>query len=348
MKLSTVKSAVMAAIATQTPVMLQGAPGVGKSDIIREVADELGFRVIDIRLSQLDPVDLRGIPSVTNGTTTWNVPAFLPKDPDEKVLIFLDEINSAPQAVQAAAYQLVLDRKLGEYELPKNVVLVAAGNRTTDKAIVNQMATPLKNRFMHLKVDVNYQDWCNWALSAGIDPMIIAFQRYNNGKYLHEMLAAETETDAKKRAQMTDNLRVNNAFATPRTWAYASRFMKQGLDNAMIRVVLEGCIGEVATTEFMGYNKYWSQIPDLDKVVKEPKKVNVPDNQIVCYAVAMALVPRADKDTLENIMTYLGRMSDEYMVVFLKDVSRAKPELLMEPVFTEWVDKVGSDLLLGD
>lgn len=347
MKLSTVKKAVVAAINTQTPVMLQGAPGVGKSDIIREVAKELGYRVIDIRLSQLDPVDLRGIPSVKDGTTTWNVPGFLPQDPNEKVLIFLDEINSAPQAVQAAAYQLVLDRKLGEYELPDNVVLVAAGNRTTDKAIVNQMATPLKNRFMHVAVDVDYQDWCNWALSAQINPMIIAFQRYNNGKYLHEMLAAEVETDSKRREAMMNNLRVNNSFATPRTWAYASRFMNLGLDDGMLRIVLQGCIGEVAATEFIGYNKYWSQIPDLDRVVKEPKKVATPVDQIVCYAVAMALVPRANVETFENIMVYLARMSDEYTVVFLKDISRAKPELMSEPTFMDWVDKVGADLLLG-
>lgn len=249
--------------------------------------------------------------------------------------------------MQAAAYQLVLDRKLGEYELPESTVLIAAGNRTTDKAIVNQMATPLKNRFMHLAIDVDYQDWCNWALTAGIDPMIIAFQRYNNGKYLHEMLAAETETDEKRRTQMLNNLRVNNSFATPRTWAYASRFTKLGLDANMLRIALQGCIGEVATTEFIGYNKYWSQIPDLDGVVKEPKKAPVPTDQVVCYAVALALVPRTTKETFDNVMTYLSRMSDEYTVVFLKDVYRAKPEILEHESFNEWVDKIGAELLLG-
>ena len=140
MRPSQVTQALEYLIKAKQPVMLHGSPGVGKSQVVKQVADKLGIEMIDLRLSQLDPVDLRGVPSVDKikvgktevGKTNWNVPSFLPTEGNG--ILFLDEINSAAQATQAAAYQLVLDRKLGDYELPSGWAMVAAGNRSTDRA----------------------------------------------------------------------------------------------------------------------------------------------------------------------------------------------------------------------
>ena len=178
MRPSQITAALGYLIDANQPVMLHGSPGVGKSDVVRQIAKQRGIELIDLRLSQLDPVDLRGVPSVDTKKhiTSWNTPSFLPTDGEG--ILFLDEINSAAQATQAAAYQLVLDRKLGDYVMPPGWAIIAAGNRSTDRAIVNQMSTALKNRFTHLNYEVNNDDWCDWALRSNIAVEVLGFIRF--------------------------------------------------------------------------------------------------------------------------------------------------------------------------
>ena len=206
MRPSQVTQALEYLIKAKQPVMLHGSPGVGKSQVVKQVADKLGIEMIDLRLSQLDPVDLRGVPSVDKtkvgktevGKTNWNVPSFLPTE--GKGILFLDEINSAAQATQAAAYQLVLDRKLGDYELPDGWAMVAAGNRSTDRAIVNAMSTALKNRFTHLNYEVNNEDWCEWALTHNIAIEVLGFIRFRP-MLLNEFEQRNETKEEKERVQ---------------------------------------------------------------------------------------------------------------------------------------------------
>jgi MoxR-like ATPase len=159
------KASVRKCLKINRPIFLWGAPGIGKSDIIKQLGDELGREVIDIRLPLWEPTDIKGIPFFNPETKTmeWGPPSELPMDPDSKAIIFLDELNAAPPAVQAAAYQLVLNRRVGTYVLPKGVSIVAAGNRETDKGVTYRMPAPLANRFLHLELKVNFDDWQEWA-----------------------------------------------------------------------------------------------------------------------------------------------------------------------------------------
>ena len=160
--------------------MVWGPPGSGKSDLMRQVCAALGITCKDERVPTLDPVDLRGVPSVENGYTLFNIPSLLPKvDRDgEHGVFFLDEIPTAQPAMQAACYQLTLDRKIGDYELPPGWVVMAAGNEVGHKAGAHRMLTALANRFGHYDLTVDVDEWLAWGLDAGIDEDLLAFIKY--------------------------------------------------------------------------------------------------------------------------------------------------------------------------
>ena len=180
MKASAVANALRTLVAARQPVFIWGPPGVGKSSVIAQLARSLSLSLRDIRALLLDPVDLRGLPYVAEGRSKWAVPEFLPAD--GAGILFLDELNAAPAMVQAAFYQLVLDRRLGEYMLPAGWVIVAAGNRDGDRAHTTRMPTPLRNRFVHLDFEVDAQEWSEWAIGASIRPEVIAFIRFQIGR----------------------------------------------------------------------------------------------------------------------------------------------------------------------
>ena len=167
------------------PVFLWGPPGIGKSDLIKKISEDISAMLIDLRLSQFDPTDLRGIPyfNSKNCSMEWAPPADLPNREDSKkhdrIILFLDEMNSATPAVQAAAYQLILDRKIGNYSLPDNVLLVAAGNRESDKGITFNMPSPLANRFIHLELKADFDTWLTWSIESNIHPDVVSYLTYS-------------------------------------------------------------------------------------------------------------------------------------------------------------------------
>ncbi|MCK5904796.1 MAG: AAA family ATPase, partial [Gammaproteobacteria bacterium] len=165
---------------SHTPVMLWGPPGVGKSQIIAQIGERHDIPVIDIRLSQMEPSDLRGIPFRDHDQVEWAIPAMLPNTErhGNKGILFLDEITSDVPSVSAAAYQLILDRKLGEYEVPNGWAIFAAGNRQGDRGVTYAMPSPLANRFSHYDVDIHLDDWVAWAYQHNIHESIIAFLRF--------------------------------------------------------------------------------------------------------------------------------------------------------------------------
>ena len=176
MKPSELYEALHALISERVPLHVWGACGVGKSQIVAQVAADRQCDFLDIRAVQLDPVDLRGLPRISADRAEWVPPKFLPLGGEG--ILFLDELTSAPQMTQAGCYQLVLDRKLGEYRLPDGWVVIAAGNPASERGVHFSMPRPLRNRFVHLDLEPDFIDWCKWAVKASIRPEIIAFLRF--------------------------------------------------------------------------------------------------------------------------------------------------------------------------
>lgn len=321
------------------PVMLHGQPGAGKSQIVHQVANARGIKMIDLRLSQLDPVDLRGVPSVKNHQTVWNAPDFLPSD--GAGILFLDEINSAAQATQAAAYQLVLDRRLGDYVLPEGWAMVAAGNRATDRAIVNQMSSALKNRLVHLDFEVNLEDWCSWALTSNIATEVLAFIRFRPTLLNEFEPRGDTKDEQKRMTQLKDA----KAFATPRSWEFMSKIVKQRPDAEVEFELYKGTVGEGCAAEFMGYLKYYRDLPNLDGILLNPGTAPVPNQPATLYALSTGLAAKATEDNMDRIVKYALRMPAEFQVLLVKDSVARDQKILNTKAFSEWAIKNGDVML---
>ena len=332
MRPSQITTALGYLIDANQPVMLHGSPGVGKSDVVRQVAKQRGIELIDLRLSQLDPVDLRGVPSVDTKKhiTSWNTPSFLPTD--GKGILFLDEINSAAQATQAAAYQLVLDRKLGDYVMPPGWAIIAAGNRYTDRAIVNQMSTALKNRFTHLNYEVNNDDWCDWALRNNITVEVLGFIRFRP-MLLNEF---EQRNESKEEKERVQRLKDAQAFATPRSWEFLSKVVQQKPSSDVEYELYTGIVGEGAAAEFMGYLKYYRDLPNLDALLMNPGAAKVPEEPATLYALATGLATKATQDNMERVVKYALRLPAEFQVLLMKDAIARDNDLTQTKSFNAW------------
>lgn len=325
MKPSRIIEALKVCIAAKQPVFMWGPPGVGKSDVMRQVVVMLKMLLVDVRAVLLDPVDLRGLPHIENGEAQWCPPAFLPKS--GKGVLFLDELNAAPPLVQAACYQLVLDRKIGEYELPKGWVVVAAGNRETDRAVTSRMPSPLANRFVHLDFDVDLDDWITWGLNNGVRTEVLAFQRFRP-----EML------------YNFDPKRNEKAFATPRSVTFLSRLMDANKGEIDFDLV-KGVTGEGYAAEFVGFMNIYKSLPDPDMVIMAPKKAEVPTDPATLYAICGAVAQKASDQNMKNVVTYANRLPDEFSVLLIRDCINRDENLVKTRAFIEWTSK-HSDVLI--
>lgn len=308
MKVSEVKNALKKTLPTKVPTFLWGSPGLGKSSVINQAAKELGYSVVDVRAALLDPCDLRGIPSVDGktGTTRWNPPNFLPHG--GKQVLFLDELPNAPPMVQNSLLQLALDRRVGEYQLPDDVYVVAAGNRAEDRSGAGRLIKSLANRFIHLDVEVDTKDWLEWAGENGIDGKIQAFINFRPN-LLHDFVPTNPE----------------NAFPTPRSWAFLSSL----LPSDPCFSVMAGCVGKGAAAEFRGFLECFQGLPSVTQIYDDPDTCPIPDgaNLGAHYAVVIAAAERLkqdmnerkDKPEKEQFDTKLG---DAYITY----ISRLKPE----------------------
>jgi hypothetical protein len=296
-------------ISIQQPTMVWGGVGVGKSEMIHSVGKSLGYQVRDVRVALLDPVDLRGVPSVEGGVTKWNPPIFLPTEDEPKTLLFLDELPHGSPSVQNALFQLVKDRQLGEYKLPESTVIVGAGNRIQDRAGANRVNTALGDRFIHLNLDVDVDEWVDWAKESGrVIPEVIAYIRYRPENLF--------VFDVKAQVQ-----------ATPRSWEYASKIMATSPDSDIEQELLAGTVGEGVSAELIGFLRTCRSLPSVDQIINNPESIDLENDPAVMYAVCSIIARKMDKKNISKFMKFLDTLPDEFAILCMSDAVIGNPDL---------------------
>jgi len=323
MKPSHIEMAVNMELDADNPTFIWGSPGIGKSAVVKAVAESRFLDLIDLRALLLDPVDLRGIPSTDDGVTRWLPPAFLPRDGEG--VIFLDELNAAPPMVAAALYGLVLDRELGEYRLPDGWSIIAAGNNETDMAVTNRMPTPLANRFAHYEMVADVNDWTAWAASAGLDKRVIAFVNWRP-ELIHKF----------------DPRSGSKAFASPRSWEMVSKKLGAGIPDAILTPAIAGTVGKEAASEFIGFMPIFDRLPDIRKVLTDPDNFDIPANAAeIGYAIAANIGSFADASNIDNVVKVADRLgdtySDEFAVLAVRMATNKDKRLLETSAVTEFL-----------
>lgn len=311
MRASEIKEVVRQAIKEtkeMAPIFLWGGPGVGKSSVIRQAAEEEDVDCIDIRLVLLDPTDLRGIPVPEDGKAKWLPPSFLPTK--GRGVMFLDELNAAPPLVQNSALQLVLDRCVGEYIVPDGWYIIAAGNREME-AFVHRMSPPLLNRFVHIEFDVDTEEWGRWAVRNNVAPQIIGLLT----KFRPELIY---KFEPQKRS-----------YPTPRSWVFASQIIQNKVPEELRFELVKGCVGEGAAIELNTYMKIWSQLPDLREILGG--KDIVPNGIDLLYACCVGLVSLAktQKD-FNRLLKYALKLEREFSVFLVKLLYQKNKELVVK------------------
>ena len=299
------KRAIRKCIKIQRPVFMWGPPGIGKSDIVKQIGDEQEREVIDVRLSLWEPTDIKGIPyynSVQN-TMTWAPPSELPTDPESTAILFLDELNSAAPATQAAAYQLILNRRVGTYILPKGVSIVAAGNREADKGVTYRMPAPLANRFLHVELKTDFDDWLNWATANRVHEQVVGYLGF-----------------AKQDLYDFDPKSSSRAFATPRSWSFVSDLLDDDdLPENTLTDLVAGAVGEGLAVKFMAHRKIAKQMPNPEDILSgKVKKADVKEISAMysltvslCYELQTAHEKKIkDWDSLAD--NFFGFMMDNF------------------------------------
>lgn len=319
MKPSRLHTVLESLLSQRWPAFIWGAPGIGKSSIVRAIAAARSLPVVDLRASLLDPTDLRGIPSIENGRAVWCPPAFLPTAQDQPGVLFLDEINAAPPLVQASLYQLVLDRRVGEYELPLGWWIVAAGNRAQDRAVTFRMSSALANRFVHLELQPDVEDWRDWAIAQRLEPLVVSFIG------LRPQLLSEEPADTA-------------AYPTPRSWEMASDVIKSFGDHAACADVLPGIVGTGAAVEFAAYVKQSLNEKEMRAIASDPLHAPLPETLDGIYMLTSWLAYHAaDAAVSSASAVLLGRMPPEFGVILARDMLKARPSFMREPGYKDFI-----------
>lgn len=316
---------------------LWGAPGLGKSDSIKSIAkivsEETGktVNITDVRLLLFNPVDLRGIPvaDANKEFAIWLKPQIFNMDPSDDVvnILMLDELSAAPPSVQAAAYQITLDRKIGEHKLPDNCYVFGAGNRLQDKSVAYKMPKALANRLTHFEIQADLEDWKKWALSSGINEQIIGFLNFRPDM----LMKFDSSSD-------------DNAFCTPRSWEMASNYIKVfgGIENAQPCII--GCIGVGAAGEFKNYTQVYTKLPNVEDIFNG-KDIEMPKEPSILYALSSAIscrVQHCNKTQVENVLKFTEKMPAEFAVLTVKDillVPKMREKLLKVQQWIQWTKK---------
>ncbi len=322
-------------------VMLWGPPGVGKSQAIRQIAKDIESqtgkqtRITDVRLLLFNPIDLRGIPTSNADKTlaVWLKPQIFQMDDSDDIvnILFLDEISAAPQSVQAAAYQLTLDRVVGEHKLPDNCIIIAAGNRVTDKSVSFKMPKALANRLLHIEVEGSFDSWNNWAQKAGINPKVLGFLSFRSDK----LFGFDPKSD-------------DLAFATPRSWEMVSNLLNHVADDVNeIFPLVAGLLGMGLALEFRSWCTLHEELPDIEKIF-DGRETRLPKTADAMYALipsmtAYAKEHRDETDRIQHSLRYAQKMPADYVAILLNQYEAIdehyKEVLLTLPEYAKLIQK---------
>ena len=347
------RKSILRCFKSKRPLFLWGPPGIGKSELVENIAIEMNGYMIDLRLAQMEPTDLRGIPFYNKDLNKmdWAAPVDLP---DEElasqypiVILFLDEMNSAAPSVQAAAYQLTLNRRIGKYRLPDNVVIVAAGNRDSDKGVTYRMPTPLANRFIHQEMKVDFNSWQEWAVLNRIHKDVVGYLSFAKGDLY--------DFDAKS---------ASRSFATPRSWTFVSQLLDDEEDDDTLMNLIAGTVGEGLAVKFMAHRKVSAKMPQpediLDGKVKDlqVKEVSAMYSLVtsLCYELKEGLGRAKDSKSKEewnkkvdNFLGYMMANFETELTVMGARVALTVYELPFETTklknFDEFYKKFGKYIL---
>lgn len=304
---------------TTCPAFLWGPPGVGKSAIVAQLAAERGLPVVDIRAPLLDPTDLRGIPAVVGDRAEWFAPSFLPRADAPPGVLFFDELNAAPPIVQASLYQLVLDRKVGEYTLPEGWRIVAAGNREGDRSVVHRMPGALANRFVHLEFEPAFEDWRQWAVGRGVHPTVVAFLS------LRRELLHKPDHDSR-------------GFATPRSWEMVGDIVAAFGDAPHLDEAIAGAVGKAAAIEFATFRNSSIAAVEVEAICADPEGHPLPTKASSLYVIVSHLASAARDEGRRAVAgKLLARLPVEFGVTLAKDVLRAFPLFVRNAEFKAFV-----------
>lgn len=330
------------------PLMVWGPPGCGKSTIIKNAAAKLGIKFVDFRLSQREPVDLKGLPVPNKETNTveWFPTSDLPTDQDSAGILLFDEISAADRSLQVAAYELILDRRLGNtYTMPKKWVIIAAGNRTQDRAVATTMSSALANRFMHVEIEPDQESWTKWAQFNGIHPSVVGFIQYRPDKLFN---------------MKDENL--ERGWPSPRAWERVSHVLKiySGAKTEFVRKLVYGLVGNRAGVEFMEFHALNQEFDNILEIMTNPKSViNIPKQPDRKYAMcsAMNYLLWRGKDEADERARITGfiriciELPSDFAALAIKAAMNGNDptksdeycdKLVTHPLYSKWAAKHGS------
>lgn len=332
-----------------SPIMLWGAPGIGKSSIIRSLCQGLGIGLIDVRLAQREPVDLRGLPVPDGDQVRWLLSSEWPRDPASKGIILFDELTAADRTLQVAAYEFILDRRLGDmYRVPPGWLICAAGNRSEDRAVSMTLSSALANRFCHLELQPDVQSWTNWASAQNLHPDVVGFLRFKPECFF----------------QMSGNL--ERGWPSPRSWERVAHVIERSrdMDGSTLALILNGLVGPAAAVEFSAYRRASRELPDVNALLDGTLVFEAPQKADQRYALATSLAhylwaPAAHQDRYTRIGNFLKigcQLSSDFAVMAMLDALAkvSQPErvadaqmFLTHPEFANWQAKHGEGLRMS-
>ena len=320
------------------------SPGMGKSSMFMEIAKKANLEVIDIRLAQEDPTVLNGFPTIQNGRSDFAPPKRFPIEGDplpegkDGWLILFDELPSAPKAIQACAYKIVLDRMIGSHPLHKNCHIACAGNLISDGAVVFEMGSALRSRMAHIHIESiadGEEGWlAQYAYPAGLDPRVTAFIKYNP--------KALNMFDPKKLKTLDAE-----TFPCERTWDFVSRYLQKNCTNAgkltsiphHSRIALEGIVGPIAR-EFAVFADHVDELPTLQEIIADPKNATIPSKRAAQYLVTTMVGQAVDTTNVANLVEYLMRLPEEFILVAVRMLYAAKPTIMANKSIQQLTNKV--------
>lgn len=296
------------------PLMIWGAPGIGKSSIIRNIAKELGIGFIDVRLAQREPVDIRGLPVPDQDSVKWLVSADWPRDPESRGIILFDELTAADRSLQVAAYEFILDRRLGGlYQVPDGWYICAAGNRVEDSAVAMTMSSALANRFLHVELREDAELWVQWGLHHNIHPAVLGFIRYRPHLLFH-----------------VENENLERGWPTPRSWERVSSMMQSfgKDDDVLLNKAIYGLVGNQAGVEFAAFRAIAAEFDNVYELMTDPAKpITIPEKADRRYAFAAAVVyhlwrgadAEAEQRLLAGFYRIAAKMPGDFATMMMMD-----------------------------